>query len=227
MGKNNLVYVALDYDSQDQNLDFARTLSHEVDSNQYGFKLNLDAVANFSPSALNPYYFVKQVIGLGKPVFVDMKMWNGGRTMENVAKGCADLGINIVNMYPHAGGKFIGRVRNCLVLTHYTEADTQRLYSCSLNEAVRKLARIGIESGADGIIVPGNQIGELRLSATEILSPGIRPSWFEDKKDNDQEQTVTPYEAINNGARYIVVGSPIRKSSNPSKALERIIREIS
>lgn len=237
MAKDNLVYVALDYDSQDQNLDFARDLSQRVDSDQYGFKINLDAVANFSPSALNPYSFVKQVRGLGKPVFVDMKMWNGGRTMENIAKGCADLGVDIVNMYPHAGGKFIERVKGSLdgsdtklftltVLTHYTDADTQTLYRCSLNEAVRKLAKIGFESGADGLVVPGNQIGDLRLSAMEILSPGIRPSWFEDKKANDQEQTVTPYEAVSNGARYIVVGSPIRKSFSPSEALERIIGEI-
>ncbi len=238
MGKDNLVYVALDYDSQDQNLDFARGLAQGVASSQYGFKINLDAVANFSPSALNPYYFVSRVRDLGKSVFVDMKMWNGGRTMENVAKGCANLGVSIVNMYPHAGGKFIERVKKSLdgsdtklftltVLTHYTDADTQRLYGCLLNEAVRKLAKIGFESGADGLIVPGNQIGDLRLSTMEILSPGIRPSWFEDRKANDQEQTVTPYEALSNGAKYIVVGSPVRNSSNPSEALERIIEEIS
>ena len=238
MGKDNLVYVALDYDSQSQNLDFARSLAQQVHSDLYGFKINLDGVANFSPTALNPYSFVKQVRDLGKPVFVDMKMWNGGRTMENIAEGCANLGVSIISMYPHAGGKFIERVKSGLdgsgtklftltVLTHYNDTDTQILYGCSLNRAVRKLAKIGFESGADGLIVPGNQIGDLRLSTKEILSSGIRPSWFEDKKTNDQEQTVTPYEAINNGARYIVVGSPIRKSNNPSETLERIIKEIS
>ena len=234
---NRFVYVALDYDDQTRNLAFAASLAN-VRSDRFGFKVNLDAVANFSPTAQNPYSFVKQVMDLGRPVFVDMKMWNGGRTMENIAKGCASLGVDIVNMYAHAGPAFIGRVKDSLrgtqtqlfavtVLTHYTDSDTQRLYGCSLAEAAKRLGKIGFESGADGLIMPANHIGDMKLAPIKILSPGIRPAWYENKSDNDQEQTVTPREAIDNGANSLVVGSPVRKSPDPVAALERIIAEIS
>ena len=230
MSENSgFVYVALDYLNQSDNIAFAQELAGQVDSDRFGFKVNLDSVANFSPNALNPFSFVEEIRKTGRPVFVDMKMWNGGRTMEEVARGCADSGVEIVNMYPHAGGKFIERVKNSLdgsgtklftltVLTHYTDLDTQNLYGCSLNEAVRRLAKIGFESGADG---------HLRLSPLEILSPGIRPTWYPNRRDNAQEQTVTPREAIDNGADYLVIGSPIRKSQNQAEALERVLAEIS
>lgn len=233
----SIVFVALDYDSQQKNFSVAHNLAREVDSNSYGFKINLDSVANFSPDAQTPYSFIRSITDLGKPIFVDMKMWNGGRTMENIAKGCADLGVDIVNMYPHAGGKFVEKVRGALegtntklfgltVLTHYTDDDTKRLYGKNVRDTVRMLAEMNNEFGVDGIVVPGTQLEVVRDFPYLKLCPGVRPSWFEDKKVNAQEQIVTPEEAISQGANYLVIGSPILKSGNPSAALERILTEL-
>jgi len=233
----SLVFVALDYDSQQRNFNVAKDLTRDVNSDSYGFKINLDSVADFSADAQTPYSFVKSITGLGKPVFVDMKMWNGGRTMENIAKGCADLGVDILNMYPHAGGKFVQRVKKSLegtntklfgltVLTHYTDEDTQRLYGKNVRDTVIMLGEMNYEFGVDGIVVPGTQLEVVRNFSYLKLCPGIRPSWFEDKKANAQEQIVTPKEAISQGANYLVVGSPILKSDNPSAALERILTEL-
>ncbi len=234
---NSFVYVALDHSSQSENISFADRLTEQVHSDRFGFKINLDSIADFSYDAMKPFYMVEELKKTGKPVFVDMKMWNGGRTMEQISHGCAELGVSIVNMYPHAGRKFIERVKRGLegsetklftltVLTHYTDKDTMALYGCPLDKAVERFAQIGIESGADGLIVPGNQIGDLRNAPVEILSPGIRPTWYRNQRDNDQEQIVTPREAIDNGANYLVVGSPIRKSENQAEALEKILEEI-
>ena len=237
MDDNKFVYVALDYNSQQRNFDFAKCLVESVNSDRFGHKVNLDSIADFSPTALNPYSFIKSIKNLGKPVFIDFKMWNGGRTMENIAQGCADLEVDIINMYPHVGGKFMERVVSTLsgsqtklfgltVLTHYNDLDTIKLYGKNLQDSVRMLAEMNYNSGASGIVVPGTQLDVVRDLPLKKLCAGIRPTWFEDRKVNDQEQTVTPYQALNNGADYIVIGSPIRKSKNPSKALERVIQEI-
>jgi orotidine-5'-phosphate decarboxylase len=231
------VYVALDYDNFKENLALAHDLVEGVKSEGYGFKLNLDGVLNFGPDSPNACKIVSSFIVLNCNIFVDLKMWNGGRTMENLAKGCADLGISIINAYPHAGNKFIERIKQALsgsrtrlftltVLTHYTEEDTCGLYNLSLSDAVRMFVEMGLDYGADGIIVPGTQL--LAVSDLEIskLVPAIRPSWYEDKKTNDQEQTVTPTEAVGRGANFLVVGSPIRKSKNPVEALEKILQEV-
>lgn len=231
------VFVALDYNTQSENLDFAKKLSI-VDSDRFGYKVNLDSVVSFSSSDLTSYQILLELKKLGKPIFVDMKMWNGGRTMSNVAKGCADCGVDIVNMYPHAGGKFVRRVRSSLdgsstklftltVLTHYTDKDTQRLYGKNLSDAVRMLAEIGYESGADGLIVPATQLDVVYDIPLPKLCPGIRPDWYKDKKDNSQEQVMTPSGAISRRANIIVVGGPVRKSKNQVEALERILEEIS
>ena len=237
MEKRPIVYVALDYNDRQSNLGLARELAEKVDSDNFGFKINLDSLLDFWFGASNPSRFVSEIISYRRPVFLDLKMWNGGRTMANIARGAKVLGVDIINMYPHAGGKFMGGVVKALegtktklfgltVLTHYTDEDTQRLYGKNLSDAVRMLAEMNQEYGAHGIIVPGTQLEVVRDIPLLKLCPGIRPEWYQDRKDNDQEQVVTHKEAIERGADYIVVGSPIRKSEDKPKALERILKEI-
>lgn len=43
---------------------------------------------------------------------------------------------------------------------------------------------------------------------------------------NDQEQPVTPTEALQKGANVLVCGTPIRKSPNPLEAMIRIYEEM-
>ena len=227
-------YVALDYDTQGENYQFAKSLADEVQSDKYGFKVNLDSIADFSEGAKNPRGFLEDVVSLGKPVFLDMKMWNGGRTMSNIAKGASGIGVDIINMYPHAGGRFMEKVAKSLegetklfgltVLTHYTNEDTQWLYGLDLPDAVRMLSIMNYENGADGIVVPPTQLDTVNDIPLLKLCPGIRPSWYNNQKDNSQEQIATPSNAVNNGANYLVVGSPIRKACNPVDALESILQ---
>ncbi len=232
-----LVYVGLDYDCQEDNLAFARELSQKVNLEGFGFKVNLDSVANFSPEAMNPHSFIKEISSYGKPVFIDMKMWNGGRTMCNVAEGCASLDVDIINMYPHAGGKFLRKVASVLegsktklfgltVLTHYTDEYTQRIYGKNLSDTVKMLADISYDNGANGLVLPGTQLETVRDIAMLKLCPGIRPTWYGDKKANVQEQIVTPSEAVVGGADCIVISSPIRKSTNRPEALEKVLMEV-
>lgn len=237
MTSKPLVYVALDYDTQRGNIEFAEILSDVVDSDRFGFKINLDDVADFSDDALNPYSLISEIGTNGKPIFVDMKMWNGGRTMKNIVRGLSELGVNLVNMYPHAGRKFMERVLRELgnsdtkllgltVLSHYTDKDTRRLYGKSLSDSVRMLAEMSRDYGAHGIVVPGTQLEVVKDLDFLKLCPGIRPEWFGDKKANEQEQIITPTEAVRGGANFLVVGSPIRKSDNPVEALEKVLAEV-
>jgi orotidine-5'-phosphate decarboxylase len=55
------------------------------------------------------------------------------------------------------------------------------------------------------------------------VTPGVRST---DDAVGDQARVVTPFEAIKNGADYIVVGRPIRKASDPVEAAKRIAGEI-
>ena len=55
------------------------------------------------------------------------------------------------------------------------------------------------------------------------VCPGIRPA---NASVGDQKRVVTPKDAINKGAHYLVVGRPITKAENPSEAAINIAKEI-
>ena len=57
----------------------------------------------------------------------------------------------------------------------------------------------------------------------EIITPGIR--LIGDKKQ-DQKRIMTPKEALNLGADYLVIGRPITASDDISKSLEEIYLSI-
>jgi orotidine-5'-phosphate decarboxylase len=57
------------------------------------------------------------------------------------------------------------------------------------------------------------------------VTPGIRPSWSIDKKD-DQQRVTTPAAAIKNGSDYLVIGRPIRDAKDPLSAAVMTADEI-
>ena len=57
------------------------------------------------------------------------------------------------------------------------------------------------------------------------VAPGIRPSW-EVTAGDDQQRIVTPAQAIEAGADYLVIGRPIRDARDPRAAAQRIASEI-
>lgn len=92
--------------------------------------------------------------------------------------------------------------------------------------AVHQLAYLAQESGLDGIICSPKELSALRkYCQPEFLAvtPGIRPS---DSSKDDQKRTMTPYEAIMEGADYLVIGRPITKAEKPVEAAKCIADEI-
>ena len=223
------LYVAIDHTDKDKVYRAAEELSG-VDSDRFGYKVNLDFLFLNGPEAVKP------IVDMGRPVFADLKMWNGRRTMLIIAEYLDKLRVKAMNAYSHAGVDFLGKLAESLsdehelfgvtVLSHYTDADCQRVYGCDLKEAVRRLALISQEAGCDGIILPGTALDVVRDMSMHKVVPAVRPTWYADRKDNFQEQTSTPSEAIEGGADILVCGSPIIKSLNKAEALRRIMDEM-
>jgi orotidine-5'-phosphate decarboxylase len=57
----------------------------------------------------------------------------------------------------------------------------------------------------------------------KIVTPGIRPSWSE---PGDQKRFMTPRQAIDAGADYLVIGRPITAHADPREAVARILDEM-
>jgi orotidine 5'-phosphate decarboxylase subfamily 1 len=220
------LYVALDSSDLRKIKEKARMINDI--QGDFGYKINLDAIV------LNGGVMVISAIRelFGRQVFADLKMWNGGRTMSELAVGVAEAGASLTNVYAHTGVEFMRRVQAAIreaghemdvfglgVLTHYTDSDCQLLYRRNLSDSVRHFAEEVALAGLDGYIQPGTCLDRTSAMTFKKLVPAIRPDWFEDTRANSQEQTVTPEAAFGNGADIIVAGSPIFKSPNPAESL--------
>jgi len=91
---------------------------------------------------------------------------------------------------------------------------------------VVKLARLAKESGLDGVVASPKEIAAIRRACGPdfvILTPGIRP---EGADRGDQKRIMTPRQAIEAGADYIVVGRPILQAADPLAVVRSILQEI-
>jgi len=56
-----------------------------------------------------------------------------------------------------------------------------------------------------------------------VVSPGIRPVWA---AVHDQKRIMTPAQAVEEGADYIVIGRPVIAAASPADAFKRIVEEM-
>jgi orotidine-5'-phosphate decarboxylase len=88
------------------------------------------------------------------------------------------------------------------------------------------LAKMGVESGLDGVVCSAKEAGELRKNIKEgfiIVTPGLRAKG---SLKNDQKRTATILEAISAGSNFLVVGRPVLESTNPKVTAKAMLGEI-
>ena len=102
----------------------------------------------------------------------------------------------------------------------------QNFLSGGIVNQVVHLANISYKSGIEGVVCSPLEAKLIKTFFPElkIITPGIRPNWYEVK--DDQTRTLTPKEAITQGADYLVIGRPITQSTNPKEALKRTLLEM-
>ena len=89
-------------------------------------------------------------------------------------------------------------------------------------------AKMAEKSGCAGVICSGLEVSAIRENFKDLLTvvPGIRPNETS-LGGSDQKRVMTPKEAIQAGADYLVVGRPIRDAADPQAAAQQIVQEIS
>ena len=93
-------------------------------------------------------------------------------------------------------------------------------------EQVLRLAKLGQNAGVDGFVASPREVTMLRRqfgAEMKIVVPGIRPPWSD---AGDQKRFMTPRQAIDAGADYLVIGRPITAHSNPREAIVKILEEL-
>jgi orotidine-5'-phosphate decarboxylase len=182
--------------------------------------------------------FLADLIGSGKKVFLDAKMFDIGETVKQGVRRAAERGVSFVTVHGDrdiiraaAEGKK-GSDLKILVVPVLTSLDAQGLrelgYHGGVAELIIERAKTTLSWGCDGIIAaPQDNPNEIRRAAGAegllVVTPGIRPPGA---PVDDHKRAGTPAEAIAAGADYLVVGRPIIRSGDPARAAAAIIENM-
>lgn len=181
---------------------------------------------------------VRELTGAGHGVFLDLKHHDIPNTVEHAVAAAATLGCRLVNVHALGGRAMMaGAAKACagsgaklLAVTVLTSHDAASLREIGLPmaipEAVRHLARLAQDAGADGVVASPEEIALIRAEcgpAFLIVTPGIRPTGA---SRDDQARAATPAAALRAGADYLVVGRPITAGADPAAAADAIAAEL-
>ena len=115
------------------------------------------------------------------------------------------------------------KVFGVTALTSLSDNDTNKIFQRTASEQVNAMLDLAESACIDGVVCSPYEL-ELVTKRDSLLSitPGIRL----EKSNDDQKRVMTPKEAINLGADYIVIGRPITNSNNIKESLSRIVESL-
>ncbi|WP_430465773.1 orotidine-5'-phosphate decarboxylase [Tabrizicola sp.] len=221
--------VALDVPNVVQGLDLAAKLGDAVSF----YKIGLGMLTGGGFALANELKHEQ-----GKRVFLDMKLFDIGATIEAAVRGIAqhDLDFLTVHGDPQvvraaAEGKR-GKDLKILAVTVLTsldraDLDANLIKPGDVHEITLERAARALEAGADGVIASPQEAAMIRAlpqaAGRLIVTPGVRPVGA---ATGDQKRIATPAQAIADGANHIVVGRPIWQAADPAAAARAIVAEL-
>ena len=170
----------------------------------------------------------------GFDIFLDLKLHDIPNTVKKSIEGIASLPIQMLTIHTSGGKDMMMaamkaasgtgiKIFGVTALTSLGDQDTNNIFQRTASEQVNKMLDLADLAQIDGVVCSPHEL-ELVNSRESLLSitPGIR---LQDSND-DQKRVMTPKDAINLGADYLVIGRPITESSNIKKTLDDIYESI-
>ncbi|GAA5079821.1 orotidine-5'-phosphate decarboxylase [Roseibacterium beibuensis] len=174
----------------------------------------------------------------GKRIFLDMKLFDIGATVEAAVRGLAQYDLDFLTVHgdPHvvraakegAAGKNL-KILGVTILTSLDRSDLDdgMMQAGDVRDMVIERAARAFAAGADGVIASPNEAAAIRaLPEAEgrlIVTPGVRPAG---SSQDDQKRIATPAAAIAEGADHIVIGRPIWQAEDPAAAARAVLAEL-
>lgn len=191
------------------------------------YKLGLEFFLNFGSEGVT-----KILDQTGVDIFLDLKLHDIPHTVSGAAKAIAQLAPRFLTVHAGGGREMIKAAAVALpevditavtILTSLSEGDLSEIgYASPALESAVALAKMAIESGAKAIVCSPLETAAIRRAVGEVpilITPGVRP--LIEEGNDDQKRTMTPKDAISQGANFVVIGRPITSAwSNGPVALQ-------
>jgi orotidine-5'-phosphate decarboxylase len=231
----NPIIAALDVPAAEQALKLAREIAPAVGA----FKIGSELFTSAGPD------IVKKIRATGAAVFLDLKFHDIPNTVAKAVAAATRLDVQMLTIHTSGGLEMMNAAEESaqqtanqvglnaplvLGVTVLTSSDSRTLaeIGCdpNLGAQVERLAVLAAKAGLRGLVCSPLEIADLRRflpSHIQLVTPGIRTGA---EKADDQKRTLTPREAIQAGANWLVIGRPIYAAENPRAAAEKILESI-
>ncbi len=224
------VIVALDY------ADTASTLNlvNQLDPSLCKLKVGKELFTATGPQ------LVEKLIAKNFQVFLDLKFHDIPNTVKNACQAASNLGVWMLNVHASGGSAMMQAALEGMnkskhqsyliavtVLTSMNQASLNEVgIETSVENHVLKLAKLTENAGLHGVVCSALEAQLLKKHLKDdflLVTPGIRPA---SASLDDQSRVLTPRQALQMGANYLVIGRPITQASNPKQALLDILEGI-
>ncbi len=219
--------VALDFDNPKDALNMASTLKGTVE----WVKVGLELFITEGPS------IIEKLKAMDYKVFVDLKLHDIPNTVKGATLALASHKADMLTLHISGTENMVKEAVSAMqnsnhkallfgvtVLTSISEGEYIG-YDGNLKDLTNLLAKKASMWGLDGIVCSGHEVEGIKKDNPNLLGlcPGIRLSTGE---VNDQKRVMTPMQAVQNGADFLVVGRPITQAENPLAIAKEVLAEI-
>jgi len=230
--QDNRLVVVLDY----PDLDSALVMADNLDPGLCRVKVGKELFTRAGPEVLHA------LKSRGFEVFLDLKYHDIPNTVAQAVLAAAEAGVWMVNVHASGGARMMKAARDALdkvpsesrplligvtVLTSMNQEELNALgVPGSLEDQVIRLASLAKDSGLDGVVCSALEAARIKQVCGQdfvTVTPGIRPAG---SSADDQTRIMTPAQAVQSGADYLVIGRPITAASDPMEAAKHILAEI-
>ena len=169
----------------------------------------------------------------GFEIFLDLKLHDIPNTVKKSIKGLSSLPIKMLTIHTSGGKDMMKaaieaasgtqiKVFGVTALTSLNNDDTNQIFQRSTSEQVNAMLDLAEEAGIDGVVCSPHELELVSKRNLLSITPGIRLQ----ESNDDQKRVMTPREAANLGADYLVIGRPITASKDIKKSLNEIYQSL-
>lgn len=231
----NPIIAALDVPTIEQALKLAQQLAPAVGA----FKIGKELFTSAGPD------IVRRVRDTGASVFLDLKFHDIPNTVAKAIAAAVRLDVQMLTIHASGGSEMMRAAEQAaqqtaaqlghtaplvLGVTVLTSQDSNTLAELGgetdVAKQVERLALLAAKSGLRGLVCSPLEIAALRRilpPEIQLVTPGIRTGA---EIADDQKRTLTPREAIQAGASWLVIGRPITAAADPRAAAESILNSL-
>jgi orotidine-5'-phosphate decarboxylase len=221
------IFVAIDTPDLNRATEILRAVAEHAG----GVKLGLEFFCANGPDG------ARRIAEIGLPLFLDLKLHDIPNTVGKAVEALAPLSPAVLTVHAAGGRAMLAeakaaapaatKVIGVTVLTSLDSADLADAgVSGSPAQQVERLAALARDSGIDGIVCSGAEVGAAKAAWPDgtFVVPGVRP---EGSDVADQKRVVTPRQALDDGASILVIGRPITAAPDPAQAIAEIMESLS